>query len=74
MGFWLKWIDEEGEEPQSSRTAFETCAAAVNAACYMLRNFRRKPIDLWLEHGGRLAMSLPAIRAQCGHGIVSSRC
>lgn len=59
MGFLLKWTDEHGEEPQSSK-AFETCAAAVNAACYILRNFRRKPIDIWVvERGGRLAMSYP---------------
>jgi hypothetical protein len=65
VGFLLKWTDEHGEEPLSSK-AFETCAAAVNAACYMLRNFRRKPIDIWVvERGGRLAMSLPAIIARC---------
>jgi hypothetical protein len=51
VGFFLKWIDEAGGEPQSSKP-FASSAEAENCASYMLKYFRQKPAKIWVEEAG----------------------
>jgi hypothetical protein len=72
MAFFLKCVEDERSETLTS-TAFETLAAAVDCACYMLRHFRRKPTSIWIEAAdGRAVMLEPAISIRCASLLPSS--
>jgi hypothetical protein len=63
--FFVKWVAEQGG-PARTSAPFETSAAALESACEMLRSFRAKPNDFWIEAGdGRRVMMEPAITMRC---------
>ena len=60
MAFFMKWTDEKGAEPQTSKV-FPTGAEAEACGRYILENFRRKPAKIWIEGAdGSVFLTLPA--------------